>query len=140
MDGRQHSATVVLPHPLHNQMSLRKLWVAKCRLASASATFATKAARLRNGLIKIWIHSNALLASKNMDDRQHSATGVLPHPFQYQMLSIHKLWIANCCLSSTSATCSATVAARLRYGLMEILSLSKALLASKDKDGRQHST
>jgi len=48
MDGRQHSAMVVLPHPFHIPVGLEKLWVAVCHLAIASATrFATRAQGLR---------------------------------------------------------------------------------------------
>ena len=53
---------------------------------------------------------NALLASNDMDSRQHSATaGVLPHPFHTQMMSFHNLWVATCSLASTSATFFAAV-------------------------------
>ena len=64
----------------------------------------------------MWTHSKALLASKDMGGRQHSATGVLPHSFHTQM-KLNKLWVANRSLASTSATHFATVAAGLRSGL-----------------------
>ena len=52
---------------------------------------------------KCLTHSKVLLASKDMDGRQHSATGVLAHPFHTQM-GLHKLWVANGSLASTLAT------------------------------------
>ena len=42
----------------------------------------------------MWTHFKALLASKDMDGSQHSATGVLPHYFHTQM-KLRKLWVAN---------------------------------------------
>ena len=92
MNGRQHSATGVLPHPFHIQMRFHKLWVANCSLGSTSSSCcAATAVGLYFFGAKMWIHSKALLASKDMDGRQHSATGGLPHPFHTQM-SLHKLW------------------------------------------------
>ena len=61
----------------------------------------------------MWIHSKAILASMDIDGRQHSATGALSHPFHTQM-SLHKVWVAMDSLASTSATHFATVAAGLR--------------------------
>ena len=64
----------------------------------------------------MWTHSKVLLTSKDMDGRQHSAMGVLPHLLHVQM-SLCKLWVPNRSLAFTSATRFATVAAGLRYGL-----------------------
>ena len=112
MDGRQQSATRVLPHPFHIQMSLCKLWVANRSLASTPATrFATVAAGLRSVL------------SRNVDPFK-GAPGQSGHEWQAvpchrsvatsflynTQMSLHKLWIANHSPASTSATRFSTVA------------------------------
>ena len=56
-----------------------------------------------------------LLEEKDMNGRQQSATGELPHSFHIQM-SLCKLWVANRSLASTSATRFATVTAGLSSG------------------------
>ena len=82
MAGMQQSVTGVLPHPFNTQRSLHKFWVANHSIAPTSATsFVTVAAGLRLARANMWTQSKALLASKDMEGRQHSATGVLPHPF-----------------------------------------------------------
>ena len=68
--------------------------------------------------VKLWIHSKAHLDSKDMDGRQHSATGVLPQPLHTQM-SLSKLWVVSRSLAFTSANRIDTVAAGLRSGLSE---------------------
>ena len=107
----------MLPHPFHTQMSLHKLGVAMGSLASTSATcFATIAAGgSDHARDKMWTHSKALLASKDVVGRQHSATVVLPHPFHTQMRLLN-LWVANRSLSSTLATRFAALPAGLRSG------------------------
>ena len=76
------------------------------------------------------------VASKDIDGRQHSGTGVSPHAF-HTLMCLHKFWVANCGLASTSTTRFATVTAGLRSGLNQnwTHSKDKALLASKDMDG-----
>ena len=120
MNVRQHSATGMLQHLFHTSMSFNKLWVAYCSLASTSTKHFNAVTRASVGHqgpqvgLELRIHQ-VLLANTDMGGRQHSATGVLPHPFHTPM-SVHKLWVANCSLASTLATRFATVAAGLRSG------------------------
>jgi len=57
-------------------------------------------------------HKMFLASTKDINNGQYSATGVLLHPFHNQM-GLHTLWVwvANCRLASTLAVCLATVAA-----------------------------
>ena len=107
MDGRQHSATRVLPHSFDTQISLNKFRVAMGSLVSTSAILISsiRAEDLRFGPRKQNAsHSFKALQVKktDMDGRQHSATRVLPHPFNTQT-GLHKLWVAMGSLASTSA-------------------------------------
>ena len=69
---------------------------------------------------KIWTHSKALLASKDMDGRQHSATGVLLHSLTPIEVSTSYAWVAIHRLVFTLAARFATVAAGLsRSGMSQ---------------------
>jgi len=96
-------------------MSLHKLWVANCSLASISATlFATVAAGLGSGLNKIVDQFRDTLGQSEHGWQVVQCAGVVPRPFHTQM-SLHKLWVANCSLASTSAICFGIKASGLRF-------------------------
>jgi len=93
MDGRQHSARGVLWHPFHTQKSLHKSGLQMAALLPPwIPAFPPKLQGSDLANSKIWIHLKAFLTSKDMDGRQHSATGVLRDPYHTQM-SLHKLWV-----------------------------------------------
>jgi len=116
MDSRQHSATGVLMHP-----SI-PTWDFTSSALQMAALIPTQLPGFRMELrssvltrVKMWIISKkALLPSKDMDSRQLGATAVLPHPFITHM-SLHKLWVANGRLASTSAARFPNRATWLRF-------------------------
>ena len=83
------------------------------------------------------IHSKALLVKMNMDGRQHSAIGALPHPFDAQM-RLHEMWVPMCSIASTSVNHFAAVAQGLRYGPAERWIHFKIHVVKMDMDGRQN--
>jgi len=117
MDGRQHSATGVLPCPFHIK------WVSKrsgLQMAALLQPLLPTLLPADLAQAKMLTRTKAHLASRDMmDGRQHSASGVLVYPFHSQM-GLHKLWVANGSPASTLATRFTTVAAsRLRSGLSQ---------------------
>jgi len=139
MNGRQHSATGVLPHHFHTQMSLHKLWVANCSLASTSAISYLLCNCNWPELRKNIDSFQGTPVCKEMDSRQPSSTGVLPHAFNTQ-ISLHKLWIAKLqpCFHLSYPTYCCTCRTQA-WPKPKSQSLTKGLLINRNMDGRQHS-
>ena len=98
----------VLPHHFHTVMSLSKAWVANSSLTSNSAAyFATGTKGIMLGLSQnARLLLSALLVPNDMNDRQGSAMGVLPHPFHTVMcLRRPGLQIAAPCLPLSCMLC-----------------------------------
>ena len=74
-----------------------------------------------------------------MNDRVHSATGVLPHPFN-TTVRLEKLWVAIGSLASASANHFAAVTQVLRSSLSQNVAINRRVyLEDRDMYGRKHS-
>ena len=83
------------------------MWDANSGLAFTSANrFTAGAHGLRSGHpsknARVRVKHDVLPEKYDMDGRQHSAMGVLLHPF-YNQMCLYKAWVANRSLASTSA-------------------------------------